>query len=128
MTTWRDLAIDAGLELFRASGAHRLAEPYTRGLGAILMLHRVHHRLEQSFEPNRGLEVAIDFFDALLKHLHGRGYRFLSLDAAIAEMSFPTDETPFVTVILTENATEDVKFVSLNHLALKYTIRVRQAR
>jgi hypothetical protein len=39
-----------------------------------------------------------------------------------------SDETPFVTVILTENATEDVKFASMNNLAKKYTIRVRQAR
>ena len=38
------------------------------------------------------------------------------------------DETPFTTVILTENATENVRFVSMNNLAKKYTIRVRQAR
>ena len=38
------------------------------------------------------------------------------------------DETPFTTVILTENATENVRFVSMNTLAKKYTIRVRQAR
>ena len=38
------------------------------------------------------------------------------------------DETPFVMVILTENATEDVKFTSMNNLARRYTIRVRQAR
>jgi uncharacterized protein YcfL len=38
------------------------------------------------------------------------------------------DETPFQTVIITENATEQVKFVSANNLAKKYTIRVRQAR
>ena len=38
------------------------------------------------------------------------------------------DETPFVMVILTENGTEDVKFTSMNNLARKYTIRVRQAR
>jgi hypothetical protein len=31
-------------------------------------------------------------------------------------------------VVLTENGTEDVKFVSVNNLARKYTIRVRQAR
>ena len=40
----------------------------------------------------------------------------------------PGDETPFVMVILPENGTEDVKFVSMNNLARKYTIRVRQAR
>jgi uncharacterized protein YcfL len=38
------------------------------------------------------------------------------------------DETPFQTVILTENATEQVRFVSSNNKAQKYTVRVRQAR
>lgn len=38
------------------------------------------------------------------------------------------DETPFQTVILTENATEQVKFTSINSQAQRYTIRVRQAR
>ena len=38
------------------------------------------------------------------------------------------DETPFQTVILTENATESVKFTAANSLAKKYTVRVRQAR
>jgi len=38
------------------------------------------------------------------------------------------DETPFQTLILTENATEQVKFTAMNTLAKKYTIRIRQAR
>lgn len=38
------------------------------------------------------------------------------------------DETPFQTVILTENATEQVTFTAMNMGAKKYTIRVRQAR
>jgi len=38
------------------------------------------------------------------------------------------DETPFQTVILTENSTEQIKFTSLNDQARRYTIRVRQAR
>lgn len=38
------------------------------------------------------------------------------------------DETPFQPVILTENATEQVRFVSATDKARKYTIRVRQAR
>jgi len=39
-----------------------------------------------------------------------------------------SDETPFQTVILTENSTEQVKFTASNTAAKKYTIRVRQAR
>jgi uncharacterized protein YcfL len=38
------------------------------------------------------------------------------------------DDTLFQTVILTENATEQVKFTAANTAAKKYTIRVRQAR
>ncbi len=38
------------------------------------------------------------------------------------------DETPFQTLILTENATESVQFASMSDRAKKYTIRVRQAR
>jgi uncharacterized protein YcfL len=38
------------------------------------------------------------------------------------------DETPFQTVILTENATEDVRFTSANAQAKRFTVRVRQAR
>lgn len=41
---------------------------------------------------------------------------------------FPTgDESPFQTLILSENAQEAVKFTSLNALAKKYTIRIREA-
>ena len=38
------------------------------------------------------------------------------------------DETPWETLILTENATETVQFTSLNNAATSYTVRVRQAR
>ena len=38
------------------------------------------------------------------------------------------DETPFQTLILTENATEAVRFTAMNLNARKYTVRVRQAR
>lgn len=41
---------------------------------------------------------------------------------------FVTDSTPFQNVFLDENAQEDVKFVSINDKALRYTVRVRLAR
>ena len=41
---------------------------------------------------------------------------------------FPTgDETPWVPLILTENAQEGVRVTSMNDKAFKYTFRVRQA-
>jgi len=45
------------------------------------------------------------------------------------EQGFPTEEEAgFKTLILTENAQEGVRFISLNEAASTYTIRVRQAR
>jgi peptidoglycan/xylan/chitin deacetylase (PgdA/CDA1 family) len=82
MTTWRQKAIEAGMELFCATGAHRLAESYTRGLGALLMFHRVRPRLEQRFEPNQPLEIAPGFLDQLLGHVRDNGYDVVSLDEA----------------------------------------------
>lgn len=38
------------------------------------------------------------------------------------------DETPWQTLILTESATEPMRFVSANDKARRFTIRVRQAR
>ncbi len=45
------------------------------------------------------------------------------------EQGFSTgDETPWQTLILSENATEAVRFAAMNTNAKKYTVRVRQAR
>lgn len=86
MATWRERAIRAGMGLFHASGAHRLAEPFTRGLGAILMFHRVRPATGDAFAPNAGLEITPQFLDSLLTHLRGRGYDILSLDAVLARL------------------------------------------
>lgn len=45
------------------------------------------------------------------------------------EQGFSTgDETPWQTLILSENATEAVRFTAMNAQAKRYTVRVRQAR
>lgn len=38
------------------------------------------------------------------------------------------DETPWQTLILSENSTEAVRFTAMNTMARSYTVRVRQAR
>ena len=80
--------------------------------------------VQESTLPDGRLEV--------VAHLRNRENRRIEVQANCVfkdQNGFSTsDETPFVMVILTENATEDVKFVSMSNLARKYTIRVRQAR
>jgi len=95
VTKWRRLAIEAGMEFFRASGAHRLAEPFTRGLGAILMFHRVRPRLEQAFEPNQPLEITPEFLSALIAWLRRRGVEIVSLEAAVMRLREGASGAPF---------------------------------
>ena len=44
------------------------------------------------------------------------------------DQNFPLDETPFQIVILTENATEGIRFTSVSNKAKSYSVRVRQSR
>ena len=78
---------------------------------------------EQTLEDGR-LQVVV--------HLRNRENRRIEVQANCVfkdQNGFRTgDETPFRMVILTENATEDAIFTSMNNLAKKFTVRVRQAR
>jgi hypothetical protein len=80
--------------------------------------------IQEQTLPDGRLEV--------IAHLRNRENRRIEVQANCVfkdQNGFTTgDETPFVMVILTENATEDAKFISMNNLARRYTIRVRQAR
>ena len=82
----RDGLIGAGFSLLGRTGLHRIAAPTFRGLGGILMMHRVRPYASRAFEPNRLLEISPDFLDAVLVRLRRLGYRLLSLDAAMSEL------------------------------------------
>jgi hypothetical protein len=74
--------------------------------------------------PDGRLEVII--------HLRNRENRRIEVQAncVFKDVNFylTGDETPFQTVILTENGQQDLIFTSMNDRAKRYTIRVRQAR
>jgi peptidoglycan/xylan/chitin deacetylase (PgdA/CDA1 family) len=108
MTKWRQLAIDAGMGFFRTSGAYRLAEPYTRGIGAILMFHRVRPRLEQAFEPNQPLEITPEFLNSTLTRLRERGVEILSIDAALARLRSGEQGGPSFAVLTFDDGYRDL--------------------
>jgi peptidoglycan/xylan/chitin deacetylase (PgdA/CDA1 family) len=78
--------ISAGFALFGMTRLHRLAAPWTRGAGAILMFHQVRPWVERAFAPNRLLEITPEFLDAVLTRLQSLGFEILSLDAALARL------------------------------------------
>ena len=78
--------------------------------------------LQRALEDGR-LEVVVGLRNRENRRIEVQADCIFKDEAGVA-----TDEAPFQAVILTENATEQVKFTSANSLAKKYTIRVRQAR
>ena len=93
----RDGLIGSGFSLLGATGLHRLGAPAFRGLGGILMMHRVRPFVPRAFEPNRLLEISPEFLDALLVRLRRLGFRLLGLDEAMSELRSGgrTDAAPF---------------------------------
>lgn len=80
--------------------------------------------LQQRMTPEGRLEVV-----ANVKNREARRIQVQISCAFKNEAGFSTgDETPWETLILGENATEAVRFTSMNTQAKKYTVRVRQAR
>jgi hypothetical protein len=80
--------------------------------------------LQEAVLPDGRLQVAAN--------VKNRENRLLRLQVSCVfkdEQGTPTgDETPYKTVIIESNATEAVQFTSLNTLARKYTVRVRETR
>jgi hypothetical protein len=67
----------------------------------------------------------------LAVHLRNRENRRIQVQANCEfkdAQGFVLDSTPFQNVFLDENAQEDVKFIAMNDKAVRYTVRVREAR
>lgn len=93
MSVGKSFLISSGFSLFKLTGLHRLAIPFTRGVGAILMFHRVRPAVTQDFAPNRLLEITPEFFDALLTRLAALGFAIITLDEALRRLE-PGQERP----------------------------------
>ena len=69
------------------SGAHRLLAPYTQGAGVIFTLNQVRPPQDKDFAPNRGLEVAPGFLEAMLDQVEEEGLDVVTLDEAARQIA-----------------------------------------
>jgi peptidoglycan/xylan/chitin deacetylase (PgdA/CDA1 family) len=102
----RHRAIAAALTILSASGAARLASRWTRGLGAILMFHRVKPPEADAFQPNRLLEITPAFLGETLSLLRERGYEIVPLSAVPERLARPDPAKPFAALTF-DDATRD---------------------
>jgi peptidoglycan/xylan/chitin deacetylase (PgdA/CDA1 family) len=106
--------ISSGFSFLGRTGLHRLALPFTRGAGAILMFHQVRPWEEREFAPNRLLEITPEFLDAVLTRLTTLGFAIVSLDAALNGMG--GSEQPFA-VLTFDDGYRDTRDFALPILA-----------
>ena len=91
------------------SGAHRLLAPYTQGAGVIFTLNQVRPPQDKDFAPNRGLEVAPEFLEAMLDQVEEEGLDVVTLDEAARRLredeSAASSASPSTRPIVTRSAT-----------------------
>ena len=90
-------AINLGFRAFAATRLHRVLAPFARGMGAILMFHRVRDGDLPDFAPNAGLEIGPQFLDALLTYLRESRIAIVTLDEAVERVALGApSKHPFV--------------------------------
>lgn len=118
-----------GLDVFGATGVHRLAAPFTRGPGAILMLHRVADDAPQTpgYDPNKGLTISPDFLDATLGRVRDLGFEIVSMDEVAARLHDGLDlDKPFVAVTFDDGYRDTLRAAApiLRRHGAPYTVYV----
>lgn len=72
--------LQAALSALYYTRADEIVAPFTRGQGAIFMLHRVTPEAPRAFEPNRILKVTPDFIERVIHQVVQAGFEILTLD------------------------------------------------
>jgi peptidoglycan/xylan/chitin deacetylase (PgdA/CDA1 family) len=85
----------AALDAIGKTGLDSLLAPLTRGVGAILTLHRVCPPSRRGFAPNRLLEITPEFLEAAILSLKGLGYELITLTEAVSRLRSGKGRTPF---------------------------------
>jgi len=70
------------LSALHYSGADSMIAPFTRGIGAIFVLHHVSAEKPGRFEPNRIRKVAPQFLELVIRQVRQSGFEIVSLDEA----------------------------------------------
>ena len=77
------------LRAFNVTRIDRAAAPFLAGRGVILTMHHVWRGRTLPFQPNRILEIAPEFLDAVLKMIRAEGYDIASMDEVPVRLRQP---------------------------------------
>ncbi|MBN9669894.1 polysaccharide deacetylase family protein [Labrenzia aggregata] len=79
----RQKAFSRAFSILQGTGLGKVLAPFTRGCGAIFMLHRVGPARTAEFQPNGHLEITPEFLRQAVERIRANGYEIISLDKAV---------------------------------------------
>jgi len=103
-------ALQLVLEGLHKTRAHRLAARWTRGMGAIFMLHQVCPPSGEAFEPSSILQVTPEFLDRAIRLCREQGFDIVSLDEVHARLVAGGSIKPFVSFTLDDGYRDNLQY------------------
>ena len=85
----------AALNALYYTGGHKMMAPFTRGCGAIFMLHHVKPADGREFSPNRILSITPEFLENAIDRVQESGFDIVSLNEAHFRMTEGAFDRPF---------------------------------
>lgn len=89
-----------GLSALHYTGLDAALSRWSRGAGAVLMLHQVTAEPPPAFSPNRILRVTPNFLEATIRQVRDAGFDIVSMDEVARRLDSPDGSRPFVAFTL----------------------------
>ena len=109
MSVTRQTVVRTAAAAFYRARGHKLLAPFTRGCGAILMLHSISAEPRPAFDPNGGLCVTPDFLERAICLVRREGYDVVSLDEVHQRLTSGSVSKPFVAFTLDDGYRDNLK-------------------
>lgn len=99
----------AALSTLHYTGADGILSPFTRGVGAIFMLHHVQPGSVDAAEPCRKLKLTPDFLEQVIRQVRRSGFEIVSLDEAHFRLTEGDYSRPFVCFTLDDGYRDNIE-------------------
>jgi peptidoglycan/xylan/chitin deacetylase (PgdA/CDA1 family) len=100
----------AGFKAIAATRADQWLRKMAQGSGVILTFHRVRPWREQSFAPNRFLEVTPNFLERVIALLDQEGFDVVPLDEVPARLEIKRSHRPFAALTFDDGYRDNLEY------------------
>jgi len=104
--------VKAALSAAHLTGADGWLAPWTRGMGAILTLHRVTPDPVQPFDPNRILKITPAFLEDAIEDIRASGFDIVSMSEVALRLALGQEpgQRPFVAFTLDDGYRDNLEY------------------